>query len=116
VLKALGILFFFMTSPSFAAEHHPEEFLASVQGSPDAGQKIYEHFCSTCHAKNPIIAVGAPEVGSKTAWEPFIKNQTIDKMMTVVDSGLGAMPPRGGCFECSDQDLKAAIEYMLPKK
>lgn len=114
--KKILIVFFLCSAlPVFAAEHHPEEFLASIQGSPDAGKKIYEHFCSTCHASNPIIPVGAPRIGKKSDWTPYTKSQTIDKMVKTIDAGLGAMPPRGGCFECTDQDLKAAIEYMLPK-
>lgn len=101
--------------PVLAAEHHPEEFLVSIQGSPNAGEKIYTHFCATCHAPNPLISVAAPSMGVKKDWEPYIKNQTVDQMMKVIDSGLGAMPPRGGCFECSDDELKAAIIFMLPK-
>jgi cytochrome c5 len=25
------------------------------------------------------------------------------------------MPPRGNCFTCSDEDLKAAVDYMVSK-
>ena len=30
--------------------------------------------------------------------------------------GKNAMPPKGTCQECSDSDIKAAIDYMVPKK
>lgn len=100
---------------TFAAEHHPEEFLASIQGSPDAGKQIYTHFCANCHAKKPLIPVNAPTIGEKKAWAPYTTNQTINQMIKIIDTGIGAMPPRGGCFECSDNDLKAAITFMLPK-
>jgi len=30
--------------------------------------------------------------------------------------GFGAMPARGGCFECTDEQLELAILAMLPKK
>lgn len=109
----LGI-FLLNVLPAFAAEHHPEEFLASVEGTPHAGEKIYDHFCSSCHARKPLIPLGAPRIGVKSDWTPYTKSQSIDTMVKVIDSGVGAMPPRGGCFECTDQDLKAAIEYMLP--
>lgn len=102
--------------PIYSAEHHPEEFLASVQGSSDEGEQIYTHFCASCHAKDPMIAIGAPCVGVKADWESYTQKQTIDQMLKTIDAGIGAMPPRGGCFECSDEDLKAAIIFMLPKK
>ena len=107
-------LIFFVTNVSLASEHHPEEFLASIQGSSDAGKQIYDHFCATCHAAKPLIAIGAPCIGVKADWEPYSK-QTPDQMVKIIDAGIGAMPSRGGCFECSDDDLKAAIIYMLPK-
>ncbi len=114
VLKGALIMFLFFNFPAIAAEHRPEEFLASIEGSSNVGKKIYDHFCSSCHANNPMIPVGAPRAKMKADWAPYTKNQSIDTMVKVIDTGLGAMPPRGGCFECSDQDLKAAIEYMLP--
>lgn len=111
--------------PVFAAEHHPEEFLASIQGSKTAGKQIYTHFCANCHSEKPLIPVGAPTIGVKSAWAPYIEKNTVngvkteenivDQMIKTIDPGVGAMPPRGGCFECSDEDLRAAIVYMLPK-
>ncbi len=98
-----------------AAEHHPEDFLASIQNSPDAGEKIYSHFCSSCHAAEPLIPVGAPRVRVAKDWEPYIQGKTVEELVKIIDNGLGAMPPRGGCFECSDKNLKAAIIYMLPQ-
>ncbi|MGB5729137.1 MAG: c-type cytochrome [Thiogranum sp.] len=34
-------------------------------------------------------------------------------MLATAVSGLNAMPPKGTCADCSDEELKAAIEYML---
>lgn len=114
--KTLILLFsLFVSSLTYAAEHHPQEFLDSIRGLPNAGHKIYQHFCSTCHAFDPLICVGAPRVGIRSDWESYMKTQTVDQMVKAIDSGIGAMPPRGGCFECSDDDLKAAIIYMLPE-
>jgi len=39
--------------------------------------------------------------------------QGIDRLLQTVIAGKGAMPPRGTCADCSDDDLQAAIEYML---
>lgn len=111
LLCSLGVF----VSIASATEHHPEAFLASIQGSPTAGEQIYTHFCANCHAEKPFIPVHAPCIGKAADWAPFTQSQTAEQMLKVVDVGYGAMPPRGGCFECSDDDLKAAITFMLPK-
>jgi len=100
----------------FSAQHHPQEFLDSIQGDPDKGEKIYAHFCVNCHAETPVIPVGAPRLGVESDWKARLdKAGSAEKLLKNIDAGLGAMPPRGGCFECTDEELKAAILYMLPK-
>ena len=49
--------------------HHPEAFIDSIQNDPHAGQKVYEQFCSTCHAKDPSIEIGAPHFRVVKDWE-----------------------------------------------
>ena len=93
--------------------HHPEQFIQSIQGDKDAGKQVYAKFCANCHAKQPLISLGAPRIGVKADWESRMQ-RSIPQMFAKIDPGLGAMPPRGGCFECSDAELKAAIIYMLP--
>ena len=39
----------------------------------------------------------------------------IDTLVESVTNGKGAMPPRGTCTDCSDNDLRAAVEYMVSK-
>lgn len=95
--------------------HHPEAFMQSIQHDPAAGKKIYQQVCSTCHAKNPSVDVGAPQFRVERDWRGRMK-KGLEGMLTVTTAGLNQMPPRGGCFECSDAQLKAAIAYMLPKK
>lgn len=73
------------------------------------GQKTYQSSCQACHATG---AAGAPKVGDKEAWAPRIATG-IDAMLATSIAGKGAMPPRGACASCSDDDLKAAIEYMV---
>lgn len=95
--------------------HRPQAFLDSIEDKKNPGELIYQDFCALCHAEKPMIKLNAPRIGVKADWKEPLK-QTIDEMLERIDEGLGAMPPRGGCFECTDQQLKAAIIYMLPKK
>nr|WP_242604251.1 c-type cytochrome [Legionella beliardensis] len=102
-----------MINAATATTHHPEEFLSKIHGTKDEGRQIVQHFCATCHAKKPLIALGAPRINNKTDWEPRIA-QGLAKLLAHTAEGYGAMPARGGCFECSDEQLQLAILAMLP--
>lgn len=77
---------------------------------PRSGEAIYSKYCVTCHAAG---VAGAPKFHSAD-WDAR-KKQGIDTMLKHAVNGLNAMPPKGTCMDCSDAELKAAIEYMLPK-
>ena len=97
---------------SQAGIHHPQSFLDNVAGVRDEGAQIVQHYCASCHASNPLISVGAPRMQDRTDWAPRLK-QGLGSLFKRVDEGFNAMPPRGGCFECSDQQLYLAIKAML---
>jgi cytochrome c5 len=98
----------------WSASHHPQEFLKSITGSDKEGEQIVQHYCANCHATKPIIRLGAPRIGISRDWAPRLK-QGMDALFQHTDEGLNAMPPRGGCFECSDKQLMLAIRAMLPE-
>ena len=75
------------------------------------GEAIYGKSCVACHATG---AAGAPKLGDKGAWEPRIA-QGMEALLQAAINGKNAMPPRGTCATCSDDDLKAVIEFMLSK-
>jgi cytochrome c5 len=77
--------------------------------SADKGKEIYDTKCFTCHASG---VAGAPKFGDKAAWEPRAATG-MDAMMVIVTKGKGAMPPKGTCMDCSDEDLKATVQYMV---
>ncbi len=96
-----------------SVKHHPQDFLTSIQGKPDEGKQIVQHFCSNCHDQRPLINLGAPRPGEKADWLVRL-NQGFEILFKHSSEGYHAMPPRGGCFECSDEQLKKAIQVMLP--
>lgn len=98
---------------AYADSHHPQEFLQSISGSKNEGEQIYTHFCVNCHAAKPLIPLGAPRIGEEGDWKIRLK-QGMDLLFKHTDEGLNAMPPRGGCFECTDKQLMLAISFMLP--
>ncbi|MBW3141664.1 c-type cytochrome [Ferrimonas balearica] len=72
------------------------------------GEAVYQKACKTCHEMG---IAGAPKVKDAAAWEPRL-GKGMDALVSSVKTGLNAMPPGGMCMDCSDEDLKAAIEYM----
>ena len=73
------------------------------------GQKIYEASCQACHVAG---VAGAPKLGDKDAWAPRLAKGN-DAMLASVLNGLNAMPPKGGCMSCSEEELRAAMEYIV---
>jgi cytochrome c5 len=108
------ILFLFF-APVFADSHHPQEFLKAISGSKNEGEQIYNHFCVNCHAQKPVIPLGAPRIGIESDWLLRVK-QGINVLFKHTNEGLNAMPSRGGCFECTDDQLLLSILEMVPEK
>ena len=73
------------------------------------GQATYNAACISCH--NPGIS-GAPRLGDVDAWQPRLaKGRAVLLDSTI--RGLNAMPPKGMCWQCSDEDLAHAVDFML---
>ncbi|BCA95934.1 cytochrome c [Legionella antarctica] len=109
------LILFMCVAPLYANSHHPQEFLKTIEGTRNEGEQIYSHFCSNCHAPKPLIPLGAPRIGYTGDWKLRVK-QGIDILFRHTDEGLNAMPARGGCFECTDEQLIRAIVEIVPKE
>lgn len=94
--------------------HHPQQQLARIARSKNPGEQVYQSYCANCHAEKPLISLGAPRIHSKADWQPRLHKGMPDLLKNTAE-GINNMPARGGCFECSDKLLTAAVEYMLPK-
>lgn len=92
--------------------HYPALFVKQLAGDPQAGEKIFKEFCAACHSKQPFIDVHAPKIGDKKVWVSRRK-MGMPTLLKITINGVGAMPARGGCFECSDEQLRQTIKYML---
>jgi len=97
----------------FADSHRPLDFLASIAGAHDEGEQIVRHYCANCHAVNPLIPLGAPRQQIPADWEARVR-QGMSILLQHTAEGLRAMPARGGCFECTDEQLLLAVLAMLP--
>lgn len=82
--------------------------------SADAGEKLFSSVCATCHTAG---LMGAPKLGDKADWAPRIAQgkDTLYKNAIVGYQGKsGVMPARGGS-QASDEEVKAAVDYMVSK-
>jgi len=81
------------------------------KGPPRSGAQVYAYRCAACHAKT---TQGAPMPGDDIEWGMRAR-QGMKVLMQHTVNGYRQllMPPRGGCQNCSDAELQAAIVYML---
>jgi len=85
--------------------------LMPVSALAKTGEEVYKQTCFSCH--NSGIA-GAPKLGDKEAWSPRIVNGNAALYKSAL-SGKGAMPAKGGNRVLSDEEVKAAVDYMVEK-
>jgi cytochrome c5 len=94
-----------------AAAAAPAAAEPAAAAADRSGEEVFNAHCVACHGTG---VAGAPKVGDSAAWAPRAA-QGIDALLANAIKGLNAMPPKGTCMECSDAELKVAIEYMLSK-
>lgn len=87
----------------------PAAAAPAAAAGPRSGKDVYSSTCMACHGTG---VAGAPKVGDKAAWSPRAA-KGVDGLLTSATNGLNAMPPKGTCAACSEEELKGAIEYML---
>ncbi len=92
--------------------HYPAAFSKALKGDPHAGAKIFKAYCQSCHIDKSIIPIDAPRIGFKQDWEARRKIG-INALLQLTLNGFGRMPSRGGCFECTDAQIKKAVQYIL---
>ncbi len=81
----------------------------AFDGSTDGGM-IYERVCAACHDAG---VAGAPTL-TRDTWGDRLDKDRSDLIASVIN-GLGAMPPRAGRNDLSDEQVAASVDYMLDR-
>ncbi len=97
IIAATGALVLFYTIPSFAKD----------------GATVYKTVCRVCHGTG---VMGAPKHGDKAGWADRISKgiATLEKNAIEGFKGKkGMMPAKGGRSSLSNDEVKAAVAYMI---
>ncbi|GAA0295247.1 cytochrome c5 family protein [Psychrosphaera haliotis] len=85
------------------------EPVAAKPSGPRSGEQVYQSACAACHGAG---IMGAPKMGDAGAWSPRVA-QGMEVLAKHAINGFNAMPAKGGCVACSDDEIKLAITYMV---
>jgi cytochrome c5 len=85
--------------------------LEDSSGKNRTAEDIYNKYCVACHLAGIL---GAPKKGNSQDWKKHLANHkgNFNDMWHSAIKGIGAMPPRGNCSNCSDDEIKSTIEFM----
>ena len=109
--------------PVAAAAQAPPEPAAPpiwAESDPDpqieAGRQVWLGTCVRCHAQG---LAGAPPIGDRGAWAPRIA-QGLPVLFEHALGGFegptgGAMPARGGNPDLNDEQVTAAVRFMVSR-
>jgi len=88
-----------------------EEVVEAPSADNKKGEEVYKSSCFACHESG---VAESPKLGDKEAWVARIATGN-DALYTAAISGKGVMPPKGGNMGLSDDDVKAAVDFMVTK-
>ncbi|WP_415904866.1 c-type cytochrome [Neptuniibacter sp. QD48_55] len=73
-------------------------------------QATYQQKCMACHDNG---VAGAPKMTDRGAWTARLAERGIEGLYTSALKGRKAMPPKGACFDCSDEQIKRVVDFMV---
>jgi cytochrome c5 len=87
--------------------------LADAPMASADGEATYKTYCATCHKDG---LAGAPKFGDAAAWKDRIaqgKEVLYKNALNGFQGKAGVMPPKGGFSNLSDDEVKAATDFMV---
>lgn len=96
------------TAPQLEPAAEPEPVATMM-----TGPQVYNAACLACHAAG---VGGAPIVGDVDAWTARIAqgdDVLYDHAINGFQGQMGYMPPKGGRLDLSDDEVAAAVDYMV---
>jgi cytochrome c5 len=83
------------------------------ESTANTGSSVYEESCESCHSGGiGGFFSGAPKTGDQKEWAALIE-KGVPALIENTTNGIGKMKPMGGCANCTDSDIAAAVEHMV---
>lgn len=83
----------------------------AASAGPRSGEEVYNAACMACHSTG---AGGAPKLGDVAAWvDRIAKGKDVLHESGINGVAGTGMIAKGGCMSCSDQEIMAAVDYMV---
>ena len=101
------------TPAAVATPAAPAEPAPAPVADNSAGKSVFGKTCAMCHAAG---VAGAPKPGDKADWGPRIaqgQELLYKHALEGFTGAKGMMPARGGGSTLSDDEVKAAVDFMV---
>ncbi len=102
-----------------AKEAHSEAKTAAgtmmAKADTAGGEAVYTQSCAACHDAG---IAGAPKTGDQAAWAARIErgmDSLVKNAITGYQGEAGMMPAKGGNAALSDEEVEAAVHYMVER-
>ena len=83
---------------------------AAAGGAKRSGDEVIAAHCGACHGAGVL---GAPKIGDSAEWKKRAGERGgVEALLKSAIGGRNAMPPKGTCATCSDDELMGAIKKM----
>jgi cytochrome c5 len=86
--------------------------LGTARGVLERGREVFEQTCVKCHGDETS---NAPFIGDRESWEPRVEQgiQTLVRHALEGHGGPDGMPPKGGFAQLGNEDVAAAVSYLV---
>ena len=97
-------------SPEAAGQSAVDQATESSSADQSAHiEQLYTRSCFACHSSG---TAGAPRTGDVARWSALIEAKGKAGLVASAIEGLGGMPPRGLCAQCTERDFELLIDFM----
>ena len=78
-----------------------------------SGEEVFSAYCANCHTGGLTgFLNGAPNAEDSDD-RAELATKGLEALVATTITGIGDMVARGGCEDCSDEELREAVRFML---
>lgn len=96
-------------APAPAPATEPAAPVAAAAPAAAPGEEVYQKACAACHAEG---VAGAPKTGDIEGWKARLEKGPETLVQNAI-TGIGTMPAKGGMADLTDEEVAAAVNFML---